>query len=142
VSITDPVPCAQDSCYQPIAAIPLTQEERALNAQLKAAYERELNEFCDRQEKAASDILAHLSRLQRTHVADHHSNPAKMWATIKAVHVQQVPGMRLSAYNNLFSIVMGPEETLPAVASRVKEAIAHVVELRPATAMESSAIHG
>jgi hypothetical protein len=80
----------------------------ALNAQLKSACERELNEFKDRQEKAAGDILAHLSRSQRTHVVDCHDDPTKMWATIKAVHVQQVPGMRFSAYNDLFSIVKGP----------------------------------
>jgi hypothetical protein len=60
------------------AAIPLTREERALNAQLKSAYERELNEFKDRQEMAAGDILAHLSRSQRTHAVDCHNDPAKM----------------------------------------------------------------
>jgi hypothetical protein len=79
----------------PIAAISLTREERVLHAQLKAAYECEQNEFCDCQ----------VSYLQRTHVADHHNGPAKMGATIKAVHVQQVPGMRFSAYNDLLSIV-------------------------------------
>jgi transposase InsO family protein len=121
------------------AAIPLTREEQALNAQLKSAYERELNKFKDRQEKAAGDILAHLSHSQRTHVVDCHDDPAKMWATIKAVHVQHVPGMRFSAYNDLFSIVKGPEETLPAVASRVEEAIAHVVELCPAQITEVTA---
>jgi transposase InsO family protein len=121
------------------AAIPLTREERALNAQLKLEYERELNEFKDRQEKAAGDILAHLSRSQHTHVVDCHDDPATMWATIKAVHIQQVPGMRFSAYNDLFSIVKGPEETLPAVASRVEEAIARVVELRPAQITEVTA---
>jgi hypothetical protein len=121
------------------AAIPLTREERALNAQLKSAYERELNEFKDRQEKAAGDILAHLSRSQRTHVVNCHDDPAKMWATIKAVHVQQVPGMCFSTYNDLFSIVKGPEETLPAVASCVEEAIARVVELRPAQITEVAA---
>jgi hypothetical protein len=109
------------------------------NAQLKSAYERELNEFCDRQEKAAGDILAHLSRSQRTHVVNCHDDPAKMWATIKAVHVQQVPGMRFSAYNDLFTIVKGPEETLPTVASRVEEAIARVVELRLAQITEVTA---
>jgi transposase InsO family protein len=122
----------------PVAAVALTREERTLNAQLKVAYERELNEFKDRQEKAAGDILAHLSRSQCTHVADSHNDPAKMWETIRNVHVQQVPGMHFSAYNDLFSIVKGPEETLPAVASRVEEALARVVELRPATITESS----
>jgi hypothetical protein len=79
-------------------------------------YERELNEFKDRQEKAARDILAHLSRSQRTHVADCHNGPAEMWEKIRNMHVQQVPGMRFSAYNDPFLIVKGPEETLPAVA--------------------------
>jgi hypothetical protein len=43
-------------------ASPLTPEEWALNAQLKMVYKCELNKFHDHQEKAASDILAHLSR--------------------------------------------------------------------------------
>jgi hypothetical protein len=47
----------------PVAAVALTREERALNAQLKSAYKRELNEFKDSQEKAAGDILAHLPPL-------------------------------------------------------------------------------
>jgi hypothetical protein len=124
------------------AAIPLTQEERSLNTQLKAAYDREVNEFRDRQEKATSDILAPRSRSQRTNVVDHQDNPVMMWATIKAVHVQQVPGMRFSAYNNLFSIVKGPDETLPAVASRVQEAIARIVKLHPQQITEVSASPG
>jgi hypothetical protein len=124
------------------AAIPLTREERSLNAQLKAAYDHEVSEFRDRQEKAAGDILAHLSRLQHTHVVDHQDDPAMMWATIKAVHVQQVPSMCFSAYNDLFSIVKGPEETLPAVASRIDEAIARVVELCPQQITEVSASPG
>jgi hypothetical protein len=106
------------------AAIALTREERLLNTSLKVVYDRELNEFRDRQEKAAGNILAHLSRLQCTHIVDRQDGPAWMWAMLKSVHVQQVPGMRFSTYNDLFSIVKGAQETLPAVASRVKEAIA------------------
>jgi hypothetical protein len=40
--------------------------------------------------------------------------------------------------NDLFSIVKGPEETLPAVASRIEEAIARVIELRPKQITEVS----
>jgi hypothetical protein len=47
--------------------------------------------------------------------------------------------MRFSVYNGLFSIVKGQEETLPAVASRVEEAIVRVVELRPAQITEVTA---
>jgi hypothetical protein len=41
--------------------------------------------------------------------------------------------MRFSAYNELFSVVKGANETLPSVASRVEDALARVKELRPAT---------
>jgi hypothetical protein len=61
-----------------------------------------------------------------------------MWATSKAVHVQQVPGMRFNTYNDLFSIVKGPEETLPISASHVEEAMARVVELCPKQITEVS----
>jgi hypothetical protein len=50
--------------------------------------------------------------------------------------------MRFSAYNDLFSITKGPEETLPAVASHVEEAMARVVELRPQQITEVSASPG
>jgi hypothetical protein len=125
----------------PAAPEPANQE-RALNASLKVAYDREMNEFRDRQEKAAGDILAHLSRSQCTHVVDRQDDPAWMWAMLKSVHLQQVPGMHFSAYNDLFSIVKGPEETLPAVASRVEEAIARVIKLRPKQITEVSTSPG
>jgi hypothetical protein len=80
--------------------------------------------------------------LQRTYAVDSHDNPAEMWATIRNIHVQQVPNMRFSAYNDLFSIVKGSEETLPAVTSRVEEAITRVVNLHPATVTEISASPG
>jgi hypothetical protein len=65
-----------------------------------------------------------------------------MWETIRNVHVQQVPGMRFSAYNDLFSIVKHPEQTFPAIASRVEEAIARIVKICSATVTEISARRG
>jgi hypothetical protein len=55
---------------------------------------------------------------------------------LKSVHLQQVPGMRFSVF------VKGPEETLPAVASRVEEAIARVIKLRPKQVTEVSTSPG
>jgi hypothetical protein len=103
-----------------VAVVPLTWEEWTLNTQLKSAYKRKLNEFKHCQEKAAGDILTHLSRPQRTYVINCHDDPAEMWATIRNDHIQQIPSMRFSAYNNLFSIVKGLEKTLPAVAPRIE----------------------
>jgi transposase InsO family protein len=55
-----------------------------------------------------------------------------MWQALLKIHMQQVPGTCFSAYNELFSIVKRPKDTLPAVAARVEAAIARVKELRPA----------
>jgi hypothetical protein len=48
------------------------------------------------------------------------------------MHIQQVPGMRFSAYNKLFSVAKGADEMLPAVALHVEDTLARVEELRPA----------
>jgi hypothetical protein len=61
---------------------------------------------------------------------------------LKSVHLEQVTGMRFRAYNNLFSIVKGAEDTLPAIASRVEEAIAHIIELCPKQITEVSTSPG
>jgi hypothetical protein len=47
------------------------------------------------------------------------------------MHVQQVPGMRFLAYNELFSVTKGADETLPAVALQVEDTLTRVKELRP-----------
>jgi hypothetical protein len=100
---------ASGTATVPIAAVTLTREERALNAQLKSVCKRKQNKSKDRQETAASDILAHLFCSQHTHIADCHNDPAVMWETIRNVHMQQVPDTHFSMYNNLSSIVKGPE---------------------------------
>jgi hypothetical protein len=112
---------------------PLPQAALILNGQMTLEYQKQLATYREREEKAAGDILAHLSRSQQTHVKDKGSDAKGIWDALKLVHVQQVPGMRFSAYNKLFSVVKGADETLPSVASRVKDALARVKELRPAT---------
>jgi hypothetical protein len=55
----------------------------------------------------------------------------EMWEALIDVHVQRLPGTRFSAYNNLFSIVKGADESLPGVAARVEDTLSRVRELRP-----------
>jgi transposase InsO family protein len=112
---------------------PLPQAALILNGQMSLEYQKQLSMYREHKEKAAGDILAHLSRLQQTHVKDKGSDTKGIWDALKLVHVQQVPGMRFSVYNELFSVVKGTDKTLPSVALRVKDALAHVKELRPAT---------
>jgi hypothetical protein len=69
---------------------------------------------------------------QRVHLAEANTAYAMCQALV-AVHIQQVPGTPFSAYNNLFSIAKGAEETLPAVASCVEIALACVRKLHPKT---------
>jgi hypothetical protein len=118
-----------------IPAVKLTREARAVNATLKVSYVRAKRDFLDCEEKAAGDILAHLSCSEQVHSADTKNDARAMWEVLHAIHVQKVPGTRFSAYSELFSIAKGPDEILPAVATRVKKALARVRELRPATVM-------
>jgi transposase InsO family protein len=111
---------------------PLPQAALILNGQMTLEYQKQLSAYCKREEKAAGDILAYLSCSQQTHVKDKGSDAKGIWDALKLVHVQQVPGMRFSAYNELFSVTKGADETLPAVASCVEDLLARVKELRPA----------
>jgi hypothetical protein len=122
------IPYTQDANSRDV---PLPQATLILNGQMMLEYQKRLSAYRERKEKAASDILAHLSRLQQMHVKDKGSDAKGIWDALKLVHVQQVPGMRFSAYNKLFSVAKGTDETLPAVASRVEDALACVKELCP-----------
>jgi hypothetical protein len=110
----------------------LSNTESIANAQAEQEYKHRLKSWFDKDKKACGNILAHISTTQRMHIKGETSAYA-MWQALLKVHMQQVPGTCFSAYNKLFSIVKRPEDTLPAVAARVKAAIACVKELRPAT---------
>jgi hypothetical protein len=111
---------------------PLLQAALIHNSQMTLEYQKRLNAYREREEKAASNILAHLSRSQQMHTKDKGSDAKGIWDALKFVHVQPVPGMRFSAYNELFSVAKGANETLPAVTPRVEDALARVKELCPA----------
>jgi hypothetical protein len=54
-----------------------------------------------------------------------------MWAALVAIHIQQAPGTRFSAYNELFSIVNSPSESLTNISARVSDAMGQIQELHP-----------
>jgi hypothetical protein len=113
--------------------VPLPQAALILNGQMSLEYQKQLSTYHEREEKPAGNILAHLSRLQQTHIKDKGSDAKGIWDALKLVHFQKVSGMRFSAYNELFSIVKGADNTLPSVASRVGDTLARVKGLCPAT---------
>jgi hypothetical protein len=111
---------------------PLPQAALILNGQMTFEYQKQLSAYHECKEKPASNILAHLSCSQQTHVKDKGSDAEGVWDALKLVHVQQVPGMPFSVYNELFSVTKGANKLLPAVASRVEDALTRVKKLRPA----------
>jgi hypothetical protein len=90
---------------------PLPPAALILNGQMTLEYQKQLSAYREREEKAAGDILAHLSRSQRRHVKDKRSDAKGIWEALKLVHVQQVPGMWSSAYKELFSVAKGADES-------------------------------
>jgi hypothetical protein len=120
-------------------ATTLTNAESIANAQAEQDYKQRLKLWLEKDKKACSNILAHISTMQRVHIEGETSAYA-MWQALLKIHMQQVPGTRFSAYSKLFSIVKRPEDTLPAVAVRIKAAIACVKELRLATVTVAGAL--
>jgi hypothetical protein len=111
--------------------VPLITEQQTLNAQMKVKHGESLQRFLIAKEKAAGNIFAHLSRSQHVHIKGIEDDPSAMWDTLAAVHEQQVPGMQFNAYNKLFGIIKGAEESLPSVAGCISEALICVQSLCP-----------
>jgi hypothetical protein len=133
VTMGESLPPSEPTLFEPVApATTLSRTEESHNYAAQRDYDTKLEAWAEKDEKAQGNLLAHISTSQRVHLAEADTAYA-MWQALVAVHVQQVPGMRFSAYNNLFSIAKGTEETLPTVASRVEITLACVRELRPKT---------
>jgi hypothetical protein len=135
VTMGESLPPSEPTLFEPVApTTTLSCTEELHNYAAQCNHDTKLDAWAEKDKKAQGNLLAHISTSQRVHLAEANTAYA-MWQALVAVHVQQVPGMRFSMYNNLFSITKGAEETLPAVASRVEIALACVRKLRPKTIM-------
>jgi transposase InsO family protein len=90
-------------------------------------YEKYLNNV----DSAAGMIFNALDHDQKVYVKGLEGDPVKMWAKLADVHSSKKPGMRFNAYDELFSIRLRPEESLPDLISRVGAATAYVKDVRP-----------
>lgn len=81
-------------------------------------------------EKAAGEIYLAVEKDQKVHIRDHLEDPIKMWKELEKVHVSKNPGARFNAYNALFSIKKGEDESLKDLADRVATAMSSIVNLR------------
>jgi hypothetical protein len=101
------------------------------NGKMMLKYQKQLSAYCEREEKAAGNILAHLSYLRQIQVKGKDSNTKGIGDVLKLVCVQQVLGIHFLVYNDLFSIVKGTDEMLSVVVSCIEDTPTHVKELYP-----------
>jgi hypothetical protein len=101
------------------------------HARLTNTFNESVKKYDVLQEKACGDMMKFLSPSQRVHVKGKEGDGPGMWAALVAIHLQQAPGTRFSAYNELFSIVKSPSESLTNVSARVSDAMGHIQELCP-----------
>ncbi|KDR65192.1 hypothetical protein GALMADRAFT_23159, partial [Galerina marginata CBS 339.88] len=90
-----------------------------------------LDAWLDKADKASGQIYLMVEPDQRIHFNGITDDPVKMWEALKAVHLQKRPGNRFNAYDDLFSIRKGEEESLQTLINRVDEAICRIQDLRP-----------
>jgi gag-polypeptide of LTR copia-type/Domain of unknown function (DUF4219) len=93
--------------------------------------ETKQEDWDDKAEKAAGCIYLMVEPSQTVHLKGMEGDPVKMWDKLKTVHLQQRPGARFNAYDDLFSIRKLEEESLQSLASRVDAAMQHIQNLRP-----------
>ena len=99
----------------------------------KLAHQKLVDEFELAQEKAAGLIYLHVGREMQTHLQGIDDNAQAMWTKLEKLHLDQRPGTRFNAYDDLFSIRKSESESLTAVIARVNDASALVKSLRPAS---------
>ena len=68
---------------------------------------------------------------QTVHLKGKEDDPVAMWEQLKSVHLQQRPGARFNAYDDLFSIIKLEEESLQSLANRVDAAMQQIQNLCP-----------
>ena len=93
----------------------------------------ERREWRKRRDKADGELYLAVLPEQRSHFGGAQDDPVAMWSVLEAAHIKRRPGARFNAYNSLFSLRKGDDETLSSLASRVEESMRTVQNLRPKT---------
>src|ERR1700742_2215325 len=85
----------------------------------------------DAVERAAGTIMLSLSREEQDAVREHQDNAVKMWAALKARHVQVKATSRFHEYSDFFSIRLREGEQLSDLAGHVQEGMRRIQAQRP-----------
>jgi hypothetical protein len=68
---------------------------------------------------------------QRVIFCGFEEDPVKMWHLLQKPHLQQKPGARFNAYNDLFSIQKDQKESLVDLGVRIEKAMGTIQNLCP-----------
>ena len=71
----------------------------------------------------ATLIYIYVEKAHRVHIRGLEESPVLMWKKLEEVGLQHKPGTRFNALDTLFSIRKDPEESLPALVSRIEAAM-------------------
>lgn len=82
-------------------------------------------------ERAAGEIYLSVEPDQKTHGRGIDGDPVKMWKALQEAHLQKKPGACFNAYDQLFGIRKGDDETLMEMSTRIEKAMATIHNLRP-----------
>ena len=82
-------------------------------------------------ERAAAEIYLAVENDQRAHFRGKEEDPIEMWKKLEAVHMQQKPGARFNAYDDLFSIHKKDDESLLDLGVRIEKTMGTIQDLRP-----------
>ena len=82
---------------------------------------------------ASGLIWLWLGEGQKSQVKKFQHEPKKMWDELESIHIQKRPSTRFIAYSNLLNIQKNPDESLPALTTRIEKAMQDVISLRHKT---------
>ena len=80
-----------------------------------------LETYLDKLEQAAGILILSVGQDQRVHLSGMEDDPIQMWAKLEEVHMNEEPGTRFNAYDDLFSIRLGEAESLSSLIVRVDD---------------------
>jgi hypothetical protein len=89
-----------------------------------------LENWQDKEDKAAGWIFLMVEPEQRVHLESIKSDPVAMWKKLNEVHMVKRAGARFNAYDDLFSIRKQEEESLQSLTNRIDSASRTIINLR------------
>lgn len=106
---------------------PEAADKKAVSAAEHAA----MDAWDVRAEKASGELFLLVELDQRQHLVGIDDDPVAMWTKLASVHLQQHPGARFNAYDDLLATQKREDESLASLSTRVDQTMTRIKNLRP-----------